>query len=90
MSDDAPVEGDEYSHTDGTTEIVYLTEDGRVLTLREYPSTNAFEDAVETAAYRGINEAVAALPGREEFLDTELPGDADEDDGPARNDAPEE
>lgn len=80
MSDDAPVEGDEYSHTDGTTEIVYLTEDGRVLTFREYPSTDAFEDAVETATYRGINDAVASLPGREEFSDAELPEDADGDD----------
>lgn len=80
MSDETPVEGDEYSHSDGTTEIVYLTEDGRVLTLREYPSTSTFEDAVEAAAYRGINADVAALPGREAFLDVEFPEETDESD----------
>jgi hypothetical protein len=77
MSDDGPVEGDEYSHPDGTTEIVYLTEDGRVLTLREYPSTSAFTDAVGPAAYRGINDAVASLPDREAFADAEFPEESD-------------
>lgn len=78
MNDDTPVEGDEYSHSDGTTEIVYLTEDGRVLTLREYPSTRAFQKTVDAAAYRGINDDVAALPSRETFLDMELPDEPDE------------
>lgn len=85
MSDETPVEGDEYTHSDGTTEIVYLTEDGRVLTLREYPSTRTFQDTVETAAYRGINDAVAALPGREAFLDMELTEETDEPNEDSRN-----
>lgn len=78
MSDETPVEGDEYSHSDGTTEIVYLTEDGRVLTLREYPSTSTFRRTVESAAYRGINDDVAALPSREAFLDMEFPEETGE------------
>lgn len=86
MTDETPMEGDEYTHSDGTTEIVYLTEDGRVLTLREYPSASAFNETVDAAAYRGINDDVAALPDRDAFLDAEFSEDADEPNENSRTD----
>ncbi|MFC6784605.1 hypothetical protein [Halobaculum halobium] len=73
MSDsEEPVAGDSYDHPDGKSEVVYLVEDGRVLTFREYPSVEAFEATVDGAAYRGIDEAVAGLPGREAFAELDL------------------
>ncbi|WP_435064323.1 hypothetical protein [Halobaculum sp. EA56] len=75
MSDrEAPVGGDSYRHPDGSAEVVYLVEDGRVVTFREYPSLSAFESAVDDAAYRGIDEDVADLPGREAFADLDVDG----------------
>lgn len=66
---DTHQQGDQYCHTDGTTEVVYLVEDGHVLTFREYPSLASFSDAVASAAYDGYNEAVASLPERSTFTD---------------------
>ena len=62
-----PRKGDEYSHDDGTTEIVFMSEDGRVLTFREYPDAESFERTVAAAAYRGVNEDVASLPPASAF-----------------------
>lgn len=85
-----PRKGDQYAHDTGVTEVVYMRDDGRVLTFREYPDVDAFEEAVVGAAYRGINEDVAALPDAAAFADVEPDdvgaGDADDgvsSDGPA-------
>lgn len=59
----------EYRHDDGSVEIVFAVEDGRVLTVREYPDEAAFGDAVSTATYVGRHEGVADLPGVEAFRD---------------------
>lgn len=59
--------GDEYHHSDGTVEMVFATESGRVLTVREYPTVDLFAETVEEAAYQGINEEVANLPPAEMF-----------------------
>lgn len=67
--DGEPHEGDEYSHEDGTTEIVFMTEDGRVLTFREYPDVASFERSVSAATYRGVNDDVASLPPASAFDD---------------------
>lgn len=62
-----PQKGDEYRHPDGTTEVVFMTEDGRVLSFREYPDTETFDQSVETATYRGVNDDVASLPDASAF-----------------------
>lgn len=76
-ADNEPHEGDEYAHPDGTTEIIYMVRNGRILTFREYTSVERFQDAVEDAAYRGINDDVAELPPAESF-ETE-PSESDDD-----------
>lgn len=78
-ADDAPMKGDEYEHANGTTELVYHVEDGRVLTFREYPNFDAFSKEVDSALYRGCNEDVALLPGPESFA----ADDPDEEDEPS-------
>lgn len=65
--DDPPIKGDQYHHPDGTREVVYLLEDGRVLTFSEYPSVETFEAAMENAVYHGLNEEVVDLPGLDAF-----------------------
>jgi hypothetical protein len=77
-TDSPPQKGDQYVHADGTTEVVFLTEDGRVLTFREYPSVDTFRDGVASAAYRGINDDVVSLPGPAAFADFEPDGDGDD------------
>lgn len=67
----SPTKGDEYSHRDGTTEVVFMTEDGRVLTFREYPDTDSFDAAVSDATYRGVNADVASLPEPAAFSDAD-------------------
>lgn len=72
MTDDhqtPPTKGDQYEHPDGTVEIVFAVEDGRVLTIREYPDVDAFTDDVDDAASAGTHEGVADLPGPEFFED---------------------
>jgi hypothetical protein len=66
-SDDAINRGDEYRHADGSREIVFETAEGRVLTVREYPSTGAFHAALDEAEYVGVDPNVADLPDAEEF-----------------------
>jgi hypothetical protein len=56
-----PRRGDEYAHADGTRETVFAVADGRVLTVREYRTVDDFEESVERASYRGVNENVAEL-----------------------------
>ncbi|WP_162224466.1 hypothetical protein [Halorussus amylolyticus] len=58
---------DHFRHDDDTDEIVFAVEDGRVLAIREYPSVEAFEAAVEDAEYVGTHEGIAELPGVEAF-----------------------
>lgn len=62
-------EAAEYRHDDGTAEIVFATDEGRVLTVREYPDEATFERAVESAAYHGEHPGIADLPGIEAFED---------------------
>ena len=64
-------EAAEYKREDGSSEIVFAVEDGRVLTVREYPDEETFEAAVESATYVGRHEAVADLPDVEAFRDAE-------------------
>ena len=61
----------EYRHDDGSAEIVFAADDGRVLTFREYPDEAAFADAVAAAEYVGQHEGVADLPGVEAFRDAD-------------------
>ena len=66
MNPDEPYEADHYRHVDGTDEVVFAVEDGRVLAIREYASVEDFERAVADAEYVGTHEGVANLPGVEE------------------------
>lgn len=65
----SPAKADHYRHEDGTDEIVFAVEEGRVLTIREYPDTVAFERAISEAEHVGTHEGVAGLPGVEAFTD---------------------
>lgn len=71
QADDGPpmTRGTEFEYEDGTIEVIYETAEGRVLTVREYPTRHAFRRAVEGAAYRGENEMVSELPDVEAFED---------------------
>lgn len=80
-----PQKGDEYHHPEGTTEVVFMTEDGRVLSFREYPDVETFERSVSTAAYRGVNDDVASLPDASAFAAS----DADVDEGDETGEADE-
>lgn len=73
---DRASKADEYRHPDGTREVVFATENGAVLTVREYRSTEAFEAAVADADYQGTHARVSDLSGVEAF--EERPA-ADED-----------
>lgn len=72
VTDAPPEKGDEYRQADGTTEVVFARVEDRVLTVREYSSLETFERAVEPAEFVGVNEAVAEIPGVEQFRE---PGD---------------
>lgn len=61
----------EYQHDDGSVEIVVTVDDGRVLTIREYPDEATFDAETESAAYVGQHEGVEDLPGVEAFQDPE-------------------
>lgn len=58
---------DQYRLPDGTIEIIFAVEAGRVLTFREYPSADEFRKAVTHGIYFGTHDGVAALPGIEAF-----------------------
>ena len=73
-----PTEGQQYRHPDGTVEVVFALEGGRVLTLREYPTRDRFERAVDAATDTGIKEHVATLPDVDEFADDGGTGDSNE------------
>lgn len=62
-----PAKGDEYVLPDGSTEIVFHVEGGRVLTVSEYESVEAFEASVSAGRYVGTREEVATMPGVEAF-----------------------
>lgn len=62
-----PAKGDQYEHPDGTTEVVFAVEEGRVLTIREYPDADAFDEGVADASSAGTHEGVANLPDAEFF-----------------------
>jgi len=64
---DEPERGDTYRHDDGTVETVFAVVEGRILTVREYPSRAAFGDAVGVATYTGTNEEVEDLEEIHEF-----------------------
>lgn len=64
---DTPSRGDEFRRPDGTIEIVYETAGGRVLTLREYPTVDAFREAARDAEYRGENAGVRDLSDVDSF-----------------------
>lgn len=66
-SEDEVDRGDDYRHRDGSREIVFETSEGRVLTVREYPSVDAFRGAVDGAEYVGVDPDVAGLPDVERF-----------------------
>lgn len=68
---DSPKKAAEYRHDDGSAEIVFAVDDGRVLTVREYPDEPTFERATESAAYVGQHEGVSDLPGVEAFRDVD-------------------
>ncbi|WP_135807048.1 hypothetical protein [Halorussus marinus] len=67
MEPDDPQQADHYQHGDGTDEIVFAVEEGRVLAVREYPSVEAFAAAVADADYLGTHDGIADLPGVEAF-----------------------
>jgi hypothetical protein len=67
MTADAPERGDQFRHPDGTYEVVFHVEDDRVLTVREYPTDEAYRDATGEAAFEGVNEDVLDLPGPNTF-----------------------
>lgn len=58
---DEPTKADTYRHGDAL-EVVFAVEDGRVLTVREYPTVETFEDAVAGATYTGTHDDVASIP----------------------------
>jgi hypothetical protein len=62
---------DQYRHDDGSVEIVFAVEEGRVLSVREYPSEQRFADAVSDAEYAGTHEEMLQLPPVEAFQDDE-------------------
>jgi hypothetical protein len=68
---------DQYRHSDGAVEIVLTVEEGRVLTIKEYPDPQLFADTVTDSDFLGTNEAVASLPDiaafRKEFDFDESP-----------------
>ncbi|WP_254547471.1 hypothetical protein [Halomarina pelagica] len=77
---DEPRTADHYQHPD-CVEVVYAVAEGRVLTLREYDSPEAFERAVADARYLGIHEGVEALPGPEAFADEGNGRDHEDEEG---------
>ena len=70
-SGDSARKAAEYRHDDGSVEIVFAVDDGRVLTVREYPDEETFESETESAAYVGQHEGVSDLPGVEAFEETD-------------------
>lgn len=47
--------------------MVFATEEGRVLTVREYPDDKSFAAKIDSATYQGRHAGVAELSPVEEF-----------------------
>jgi hypothetical protein len=63
MVDDPRLErGRSYEYDDGTVEVVFAAGEGRVLTVREYPTAAACLRTLADADFRGTNEDVLDLP----------------------------
>lgn len=72
MSDDNSnhiQKGDQYRHENGMIETVFAVAEGRILTVHEYPSIDAFEESISNAEYVGIHSDVADLPDVDEIRD---------------------
>lgn len=78
MTASPPEKADQYRHQDGTVEVVFAVEDGRVLTFREYQTVDDFQRAVADGEFEGYHPGVKDLPGVEAFRDDRADGD-DED-----------
>lgn len=61
----------EYRHDDGSVEIVFAVDDGRILTVREYPDKATFDEVTGSAAYVGQHEGVTDLPDVEAFREAD-------------------
>ncbi|WP_311173541.1 hypothetical protein [Halobellus ordinarius] len=77
---DSATEAAKYQYDDGTVEIVFAAEEGRVLTVREYPDDASFETEIEPARYLGQHSGIAELPPVEAFMS----GDGSDDEGTTR------
>ncbi|MFC6873713.1 hypothetical protein [Halobellus marinus] len=64
---DPATEAAQYQYDDGTVEIVFAAEEGRVLTVREYPDDASFKTEIEPATYLGRHSGIADLPPVEAF-----------------------
>lgn len=62
-----PERGDQHRLPDGTREVVFQVAEGRVLTVREYPSARAYRDGVASGEYLGTHEGVTDLPDPSAF-----------------------
>lgn len=70
MSDgQTPAKGDQFRFPDGTHEVVFHVAEGRVLTVREYPTVDSYLTAVADGEYRGTHEGVTNLPDPSAFAD---------------------
>ena len=65
---DPATEAAKYQYDDGTVEIVFAAEAGRVLTVREYPDDASFEAEIGPATYLGQHSGIAELPPVEAFM----------------------
>lgn len=54
-------QGLQFQYADGVAEAVVTTEGGRVLTVREYPTREAFRTVADEAVTTETNEELAAL-----------------------------
>lgn len=54
-------QGLQFQYADGVAEAVVTTEGGRVLTVREYPTREAFRTVADEAVATETNEDLAAL-----------------------------
>ncbi|WP_246988171.1 hypothetical protein [Halorientalis marina] len=66
-----PTKADQYDHPDGTLEVVFAVEDGKVLTIREYDSVSQFERNTSEATYAGSHHGVLNIPDLESFREDE-------------------
>lgn len=67
-----PKKADQYRFADGTAEVVFAVEGGRILTFREYPDIETFREAVESGEFQGVHQGVEELPGVDAFRDLEV------------------